>query len=172
MEEIIKFVQSFVAQEYEVMIQIRTESDTSMVKTSLNSLNQFFQGLDSDLYLSTSRKLAERDTVLGLLQPRVLFKIEQYAHSTFDLIYRVFLSSTFRGDHRYFSSFFIAHTERGLKIIARYNFCNDCKGVGKQKEFLCEECHGLGWNWRGGQKLESLGELVAARQFTPSLDEK
>ena len=165
MEEIIRFIQNFVAKEYEVMIQIRTESDTSLIETNLNSLNQFFQDLDSGLYLSSSRRLEERDTVLKLFQPRVLFQIKQYTHSTLGSIYRVYLSSPFRGDHSYFSNFYIANTEQGLKIISLYNLCNYCKGVGTRAGFLCDECHGFGWNWRGGQKLESLGTFVTERQF-------
>jgi hypothetical protein len=165
MEDIIRFVQNFVTQEYEVMIQIRAESDTSLVISNLNKLNEYFEGLNSGLHLSSSRVVEDRNDVLGQLQPRVLFKIEQYANPALGAIYRVYLSSEFRGDQNYFSNFFIANTEKGLKIIARYTLCDYCKGVGTRKGILCDECHGLGWNWRGGEKLEQLGEKVATREF-------
>jgi hypothetical protein len=165
MEEIIRFIRNFIAKEHEVMIQIRTELDIPLVEANLNSLNQFFQGLDSDLYLSSSRTLEELDKVLELFQPRTLFQIKQYIHPVLGSIYRVYLSSPFRGDHRYFSNFYIANTVQGLKIIAHYNLCNYCSGIGNRAGIVCDECHGFGWNWRGGQKLEELGELVAELDF-------
>jgi hypothetical protein len=172
MEEVIQFIQNFVAQEYEVMIQIRTVADTQLVTTNLNTLNQFFQGLNCGLNLSSSRVLEERDIVLGQLQPRVLFQIKQYAHSTLGTIYRVYLSSPFRGDNSYFTNLYITHTEKGLKIIARYNICDDCKGKGNRAGILCNECQGAGWNWRGGQRLQSLGALIAVRQFALPIDRR
>ncbi|WAK03975.1 hypothetical protein [Methylobacter sp. YRD-M1] len=170
MEEVIRFIQDFTAQEYEVMIQIRTEPDTRLVEKNLNALNQFFQGLHSGLNLSSSRTLEERDTVQKQLQPRVLFQIEQYAHPLLDTIYRIYLSSPFYGSRSYFTNFYIANTEKGLKIISRYNICNDCHGQGSRAGSLCNECHGFGWNWRGGQQLQSLGTLVAVRHFAHPAD--
>ncbi|NTW49009.1 MAG: hypothetical protein HGB19_04605 [Chlorobiales bacterium] len=166
MEEVVRFIQKFVVQEYEVMIQIRTESDTHLVTSNLNALNQFFQGLNSGLNISPSRTIEERDTVIGQLQPRILFQIKQYAHLSLGTIFRVYLSSPFRGDHNYFTNLYIANTENGLKIIARYNLCTDCNGTGNHDGVLCDECHGFGWNWRGGQQIESSGALLNVRQFS------
>lgn len=170
MDQVIRFIQSFVNQEYEVMIQIRTESDTLLVENNLNRLNQFFQGLHSGLNLSSSRTLEERSQVISQLQPRILFQINQYSHASLGTIYRVFLSSPFWGDHNYYTNFYIANTPKGLKIIARYNICNNCNGMGYKAGFLCSECQGFGWNWRGGQKLQSLGELVEERELSHTID--
>jgi len=170
MEQVTRFIQNFVNQEYEVMIQIRTESDTLLVDNNLNRLNQFFQGLNSGLNLSSSRTLEERSQVMSQLQERILFQINQYSHASLGTIYRVFLSSPFYGDHSSYTNFYIANTEKGLKIIARYNICNNCEGLGYKTGFLCDECQGFGWNWRGGQKFESLGELVAERELSRTID--
>ncbi len=165
MEEVIQLIQSFLTLEYEANIQSRTEPETSLVRTTLDKLNHFFQGLDSGIHLSSSRVLEYPETVKSQFQPRVLFRIEQYDHLTLGAFYRVYLSSSFRGDQKYFTNLFVANTENGLRIISRYNLCDFCDGRGQRAGFLCDECHGLGWNWRGGQKLELLGELIETRQF-------
>jgi hypothetical protein len=170
MEEVIRFIQNFIIREYEVMIQIRTESNTHLVAINLKILNQFFQGLYSGLHLSSLRTLEERNTVLAQLQPRMLFQIKQYTHSTLGTIYRIYLSSPFRGGCNYFTNVYIANTQKGLKIIARYNLCNDCNGMGNRTGVVCNECHGLGWNWRGGQQLYPLGEPIAVWKFAPPID--
>lgn len=170
MEAVINFIKEFLTQEYESLIHLRTESDTNLIESDLKTLNNFFQCLDSGLHLSSSRTIENRDTVLRQLQKRVLFQIKQYTHSTLSKVYRVYLSSSFLGDHDYFTNFYIAETEKGFKIIARYNLCNACNGTGIIANFICNECSGLGWRWRGGQKLDTLGTLIMVRRFHPPID--
>lgn len=170
MESAITFVKQFLTQEYKALIYLRTESDVNLIETTLETLNNFFQCLDSGLCLSSSRTIENRDTVLRQLQPRVLFQIKQYTHSTLGTIHRVYLSSSFFGDHDYFTNFYIAETEKGFKIIARYNLCDACNGAGNIRGFICNECHGLGWKWRGGQQLDTLGSLIMVRQFELPID--
>lgn len=174
MEEVVELIQNFVVQEYEVLIKIRTESDVPLIEMKLNALNQFFQGFGftSDLTISSSRNLEEREAVISQLQSRVLFQIKQYTHSTFGDIFRVYLSSPFRGDNSYFSNFYIAKTDKGLKIISRYNICSNCNGQGNRSGLICDECHGFGWNWRGGVEIDFLGELVSLQKFTPPIDKQ
>jgi hypothetical protein len=166
MDDVIKFIQSFLALEYEANIQSRCERDTTLVETTLHNLNQLFRGLDPAISLSSSRMLQDPQTVKSQFQPRVLFRIEQYDHLTLGALYRVYLSSSLRGDEKYFTNLFVANTENGLRIIARYNLCDYCDGSGQRARRVCDECHGMGWNWGGGQKLDLLGELVETRQFT------
>jgi hypothetical protein len=166
MEDVIEFIQSFLTLEYEANVQLRTEPETSLVETTLRNLNQFFRGLDSTMHLSSSRVLEDPEEVKNLFQPRVLFRIEKYIHATLGPIYRAYLSSPFRGGEDYFTNLFVTNTENGLKIISRYNLCTLCHGTGQREGRVCDECHGMGWNWRGGRKLDLLGELVETRQFT------
>lgn len=159
--EIVKiFIKNFSDQEYKTLIHIRTESDTNLVETDLATLNQFFHGLNSELYLSSSRTIENQGSVLQQLQPRVLFQIKQYTHPTFGTIYRAYLSSYYHGDTDYFTNFYITNTNKGLKIIARYNQCTECDGTGTISGMRCNECQGIGWRWRGGQELNQLGKLV------------
>jgi hypothetical protein len=166
MEDVVHFIQNYVCHEYEVMIQIRTEADVDRLTTNLNNLNQFFRGLNSGLHVSSSRKIENRNDVIEQLQPRVLFKVEQYNHPTLGQLFRVYVSSPFQGDNSYFTNFFVADTDDGLKIIARYTLCEYCKGIGSKTGFPCDECRGLGWNWRGGVRLEILGDLIASKQLS------
>jgi len=166
MDEVIQFIQSFLSLEYEANIQSRSEPDTSLVETTLNNLNRFYRGLDPGISLSSSRVLEDPETVKTQFQPCVLFRIERYNHMTLGALYRIYLSSSLRGDESYFTNLFVANTDNGLKIISQYNLCNYCDGTGRRKSRICDECHGMGWNWRGGQKLDLLGELVETRQFT------
>ncbi|MEG4633572.1 hypothetical protein QUB56_29015 [Microcoleus sp. AR_TQ3_B6] len=170
METVIAFIEEFIAQEYKASVALTTEPDLHLLETDIEILNQFFQGLDSGLNISSSRTLEEQDRVIRQLQPRVLFQIKQYAHSTLGTIYRVYLSSTFREDRDYFTNFYIANTGKGLKIVARYHICNTCNGKGKSADIICDECHGFGWKWRGGQQLNILGTLVTVRKFEPPID--
>jgi hypothetical protein len=170
METVITFITEFLSQEYRTIINLRAESDTRLIETDLDTLNQFFQGLNSGLSLSSLQTLEDRGSVVRQLQPRVLFQIKQYDHFTLGTIYRVYLSSSFRGDRDYFTNFYLADTEKGLKIIARYNLCNDCNGIGTRAGVSCQECSGLGWKWRGGQQLDTLGASIAVRKFEPPID--
>ena len=170
MEKVIRFIHNFLTQEYEVMIQMRTEPDVLLTEHNLNSLNQFFQELHSGLNLSSSRTMEERTTVIRQLQPRILFQINQYVHASLGTIYRVYLSSPFWGDNNYYVNFYVVNTEKGLKIVSRYIICYNCNGTGYCAELLCDECQGFGWNWRGGKKIESLGKLVTERKFKHTIN--
>jgi hypothetical protein len=170
MNDVIEFMKDFINQEYETLIHIRTELDAGLVETKINILNRFFQGLNSGLYLSNSRTLEAKEVVISQLQPRKLFQVKQYLHPTIGILYRGYLSSSFYGDQDYFANFFIAATERGLKIISRYHLCNTCNGAGHLRDNPCMECHGFGWQWRGGSQLNILGEFVAVQQFQSPSD--
>jgi hypothetical protein len=172
METVITFVKNFIVHEYKAIIDLRTEVDTRLIETEIEILNRFFQGLNSGLYLSSSRTLEDQDKVIKQLQPRVLFQIKQYTYSTLSTIYRVYLSSTFSGDRNYFTNFYITNTNKGLKIVACYNICNTCNGQGHLADVICDECHGFGWKWRGGQQLNILGVLVTVRKFEPPSDRR
>ena len=165
MDDVIQFIQSFLALEYEANMQTRSEPDTSLVETTLQNLNRRFRGLDPAISLSSTRVLQDPEIVKGQFQPRVLFRIEKYNHSTLGALYRVYLSAPLRGHTKHFTNLFVANTENGLRIISRYNLCDYCDGTGQRGEHVCDECHGMGWNWAGGKKLELLGELVETRQF-------
>ncbi|HPH69665.1 MAG TPA: hypothetical protein PLF40_28130 [Kofleriaceae bacterium] len=170
MEAAVQFTTAFASLEYEVMVQLRTDANAPQIENNLTKLNAMFHGLASGLHLSEQRKLEDKATVEGLLQPRIIFSIKQYSHATLGDLYRVYTSSHFRGDNTCFSNYYVATMEGGLKIIARYNICNECNGSGKHGSEVCDECDGIGWNLRGGTKLESIGDVVAERTFATPVE--
>lgn len=165
MEQVSQFIQAFIALEFDVTVQLRTESNAALIEKKLNTLNSMFHGLPSGLHLSTVRTLEQLDDVMAQVQPRVLFEIKQYKHALLGPLYRVYLSSHFHGDNTCFCNFYVAAIEQELKIIARYNVCNECNGTGLHSGVSCDECVGIGWNLRGGTAFESLGDVVASKAF-------
>ena len=165
MEQVSQFIQAFIALEFDVTVQLRTESDAVLIEKKLNTLNSMFHGLPSGLHLSTVRTLEKLDDVLVQVQPRVLFEIKQYKHELLGPLYRVYLSSHFHGDNTCFCNFYVAAIEQTLKIIARYNVCNECNGTGLHGGVSCDECVGIGWNLRGGTAFESIGDVITSKVF-------
>ncbi len=165
MEKVSQFIQAFIALEFDVTVQLRTESDAALIEKNLNALNEKFHGLPSGQHLSTVRTLENPEDVRAQVQPRVLFEIKEYKHALLGPLYRVYLSSHFHGDNTCFCNFYVAAIEQELKIIARYNVCNECHGTGQHGGASCEECAGIGWNLRGGTAFESIGDVVASKVF-------
>ena len=157
MEDAIHFIQAFISKEYEALIAQWTEPDNSLFKTKRREVNSFY-GPDLATEVNRPRSVDDKwfkgaKKYLDMIQPRILFQVKQYEHSTLGNLYRCYVSTTQRSNTTYFACLYIAKTEQGLKIVAQYN--TDFEG---------------GWNWRGGVKLETLAKLIEVRKFQAPTD--
>ena len=161
MDKAVAFIRTYIEKEYDTEIAHYTERDDSVFKAKLTELNKMYAaGLTSEIYRPKGvpeSRFKRWQKQLEQTQKRVLFQVKKYNHPDHESLYRFYLSSTQLGDDTYFTCFYLANTENGLKIVSQYNVSSD-------------QGNGISWNWRGGLKLDKLGELVEVRKFQAPTD--
>ncbi|MEQ8996794.1 MAG: hypothetical protein RID53_09865 [Coleofasciculus sp. B1-GNL1-01] len=161
MEEAITFIRNFIDKEYETWVACWSEPDNNVFRPKRSELNTLYEGdLKSDIYRPRQvdeSYFEEGKEQLEQTQPRIFFQVKKYQHPTHGNLYRCYVSSTLRGRSTYSTCFYLANTENGLKIVSQYNVSSD-------------PGNGISWNWRGGLKLDKLGELVEVRKFQAPTD--
>lgn len=174
MEDIIAFMQAFVAKEYEAYRTLYAEREYAVFAQRRRELDRFFSWFrGGPPYRFPDQSDEEFDAAkaaLDNIRPRTLFQIKQYEHPVLGNLYRSYTSDTLSTDAtNYFANFFVAYDGTDRRIVAEYLVCLICQGSGEVDEDICPECNGEGWEHFGGIELdlENLGPLIAVRRLQP-----
>ncbi|KAB8139997.1 hypothetical protein F8S13_25965 [Chloroflexia bacterium SDU3-3] len=158
MEEVIAFIKDFIEQEYLAFRASALERDEEAYEAQRDIVDSMYgAGLTTEVNRDPEPSedwFADADRYLGDINPRTLFQIKAYDHPEYGTLYRCYVSSYSKWSPSYSSSLYVARRKSGLRIIARYNIAENRKD----------------WNYRGGQRIEPLGDLIEVRQFQPPSD--
>lgn len=163
-EAVTSFITEFINQEHEAHVAYYAERDYQTFVQKRDRFNAFFgPGLHVNMYRDQNESevwFTKGAQSIDVIVPRVLFLIRRYTTPQLGDLYRCYTNYFKRYDPEadYFTNFFVAETEAGLKIVAQYTL--DSSG---EAEDLCDR--GLCWQWKGGVKITELGELVEERKF-------
>jgi hypothetical protein len=153
MDEVIKFISAFLANEFEAIIQRWTEKDDEKFEQAEILLGKYYtQGISSGLARPLDMEegwFLTRKQALKRHEPRKLFQIKHYFHPEYYDLYRCYLSTTEKGASLFFTCYFVAKKDGELKIISKYIYSFERND----------------WKWQDGIQFETFGKLVEVRQF-------
>jgi hypothetical protein len=179
-DEVIAFVQDFIAREYEAR-RACCQPDRSVFEDKRREAESFFDqeagsiGLDMAWNWASEKEdpdLAKAlPQILARMRPDILFLVRRYRHPRWGDLYRAWVDGgTQRRRTSYLLSLFVARTPRGLRIIAKWGTCVTCRGTGVLDGEGCPECGGTGWEFAGGEQLGELGPVVEVRRLEAPTD--
>ena len=171
MDEAARFAADFIAREFAAYQAKYLQRDETQARATIA---RFLELVEDEVESDMVRPIAPVDAWFetgqamlagGLLTPRTLFQIKAYRHPELGRLYRLYVSAPSRprsGGSSYFTNFFAADTDSGLKVIARYDIDLLPDQPGERLQI-----NGLDWIFAGGTSLETLGSLLEVRQFEP-----
>jgi hypothetical protein len=122
MEEIQKFIENFIKEEYDCWKAAYTERDTNAFLKKVEGFKNKFYG--EDIYIDIRRRknvdeewFEEAIEYLRGTQKRLIFQIKKYEVSDFDFLYAVYLSSTTQSSDSYFEMLLVTQLKDELKVI-------------------------------------------------------
>lgn len=165
MENIIKFINSFLEDEYQAHTSYINERDKEKQLNDANKHRAYFdlkmlnppgffrKGEINDQWFE-ERKNTE-------VYKRTLFQIKEYDNEKYGKIYRCYLSNPDYNKKRYYQCHFIAEIKGNLKIFSIYQIDISLKNLNTSIK---------DWKIRGGEELKNLGKPTNIVKIEPPLD--
>jgi hypothetical protein len=175
MDDIIAFLKAFVAADLaarRAVYAARSDADFDAKVRELDAFYDQRQGpMGFDEIRPPNADPAVLEESLRRVGPRIVFLIRRYRHGEFGDLWRCYVSSGVTGAvTRYFESLFVARTDKGFRVVARWRICLACRGAGESGGQTCAMCAGDGWEPGGGGELGDLGAPVETLRLEAPTD--
>ncbi|HZS41670.1 MAG TPA: hypothetical protein VFF06_32795 [Polyangia bacterium] len=180
MDDVLEFARRYLAEEYEIGRAAWLIADEKEYRARLKQYESMYAkpgglGLGRPTTQTEEQRKAGAERLkLSKDEPGILFQVKEYEHPKLGQIYRIYTSGHIHPRHKatmYLSGHIVQRTKDGLKIVARYQFCDTCHATGVFEGKKCPDCEGQGWIYRGGEKVGDPGKLVAVRKVQAPTDE-
>jgi hypothetical protein len=172
MDEAVEFIRAFIKKEHEATLALYGERDEAVFRQKVVEVLRCLDASERIQVGLTRPEPADkrwfRDgrDALAITVPRALFMVARYQHTIHGEIFRAYLGDRL-GFPRvsYSESLFYAHTPDGLRIVAQYPRCSECRGAAVIGDEKCPECDSSGFSYLSGVRFAALGAPVELRKF-------